>query len=155
MYLGCLIVSNICIYEYNESMHMHIEWNNYLFTSLKQIYKSYMIYYFNISLGKWANILKKTRTIVIGSVKKNGEKQLQQLKKESSVKYHYCLCRSSSCPYNASSSSSPSSTITTTTQTKDNRPRSMTFTADPLYVRFMEYNILKKRVAAIEKRENH
>lgn len=104
--------------------------------------------------------------------KRKENRQKKKLHKKASIeKNHICLCNASSCPdktsisWLSSSSSSSSSTqqLSPSTSTpssssssvkpKDNQ-NFITFTSDPLYVRFMEYSVLKKRVAAIEQREN-
>lgn len=102
--------------------------------------------------------------------KRKENRQKKKLHKKASIeKNHICLCNASSCPdktsiswLSSSSSSSstqqsspstPSSSSSSSVKPKDNQ-NFITFTSDPLYVRFMEYSVLKKRVAAIEQREN-
>lgn len=103
--------------------------------------------------------------------RKENRQKKKQHKKASIEKNHICLCNASSCPdktsisWLSSSSSSTStqqsspSTSTTSSSSSSVKPKDnhnfITFTSDPLYVRFMEYSVLKKRVAAIEQRENY
>ena len=94
--------------------------------------------------------------------KREEKRQKKKQLKKASMKNHICLCNTSSCPDNttvpssisSSSSSSPSSSSSSSSSVKPKENQNLiTFTSDPLYVRFMEYSMLKKRVAAIEQRE--
>lgn len=103
--------------------------------------------------------------------RKENRQKKKQHKKASIEKNHICLCNASSCPDKTSISwlsssssststqqSSPSTSTTSSSSSSSVKPKDnhnfITFTSDPLYVRFMEYSVLKKRVAAIEQREN-
>lgn len=98
--------------------------------------------------------------------KRKENRQKKKLHKKASIeKNHICLCNASSCPdktsiswLSSSSSSSSTQQLSTSTPSSSVKPKDnqnfITFTSDPLYVRFMEYSVLKKRVAAIEQREN-
>ncbi|XP_078329123.1 uncharacterized protein LOC144623980 [Crassostrea virginica] len=111
--------------------------------------------FFKVNMGKHSMESKKK----FRQRKREEKRQKKQLKK-ASMKNHICLCNTSSCPDNttvpssisSSSSSSPSSSSSSSVIPKENQ-NLITFTSDPLYVRFMEYSMLKKRVAAIEQRE--
>lgn len=78
--------------------------------------------------------------------KENRQKEKQH-KKASIEKNHICLCNASSRPDKTSISWLSSSTSTTSSSSsvkpKDNH-NFITFTSDPLYVRLMEYSVLKK-----------
>lgn len=96
--------------------------------------------------------------------RKENRQKKKQHKKASIEKNHICLCNASSCPDKTSiswlsSSSSSTSTQQSSSSSSSVKPKDnhnfITFTSDPLYVRFMEYSVLKKRVAAIEQRENY
>lgn len=102
-----------------------------------------------------------------GKFRKKTDKRRNCIRKQVLKKNHICLCNASSCPdktsiswLSSSSSSSSTQQLSPSTSTpsssvkpKDNQ-NFITFTSDPLYVRFMEYSVLKKRIAAIEQREN-
>lgn len=91
--------------------------------------------------------------------RKENRQKKKQHKKASIEKNHICLCNASSCPdktsisWLSSSSTSTQQSSSSSVKPKDNH-NFITFTSDPLYVRFMEYSVLKKRVAAIEERKN-
>lgn len=93
--------------------------------------------------------------------KRDEKREKRKQMKIANTKNHICLCTASSCPDNTTlySSSQPTSpTPSGTTSTAENTLKNkslITFTSDPLYIRFMEYTMLKKRVAAIEERESH
>lgn len=90
-------------------------------------------------------------------------KKARKLAKQAEKK-NICCCARSSCPDNSSSLVTTKNKTSTIAQSNSTIPnacdsakttprstsRSMPYLTDPLYVKMMEYNVLKKRVQQIE-----